>query len=240
MRRITRILIVLALSATATSLAAQSQGSVAAYTALVVSPSGGLPATLTNVLLGRAATSPEFGVRYGQWNEAPITTRDFGATARFAVGSRSNMGATAGYVNPNCGGCEGSWMMGMVAEQRYALASQDSGPNATTLVYALTEDLGFAKPRSSSGHAIALSVHAPTATVFHRGALAIAPFISPGYGFGQIDDGSQTEGGVRPMLGGGIGIASLGSGFGLTVSAERVMTEGARTVFGASLNMLGR
>lgn len=240
MHRITRILIALALSATATSLAAQSPGGVAAYTALIVSPPGGLPATLTNVLLGRAGASPEFGARYGQWNDASITTRDFGATGRFAVGTKASLGATAGYVNANCTGCEGSWMVGVVADQRYALASHGDGSDATTVVYALSEDLGFAKPRSSSGHAVSLSVHAPTATVFHRGAVAIAPFISPGYGFGQTDDGSQTDSGVRPMLGGGIGIANVRSGLGVTIGAERVMMDGARTVFGASLSMLGR
>lgn len=240
MHRITRILIVVALFMSATSLVAQSAGGVAAYTALVVSPPGGLPPTLTNVLLGRTAASPEFGVRYGQWDDAPITTRDFGATGRLGMGTKASVGATAGYAHPNCGGCEGNWMIGVVADQRYALASHGSEPDATTVVYALSEDLGFAKPRSSSGHAISLSVHAPTATVFRRGEVAIAPFISPGYGFGQTDDGSQTDSGVRPMLGGGIGIANLRSGLGVTISAERVMMDGARTVFGASLSVLGR
>lgn len=229
--------LVVAVALAPAPLHAQSAGGVAAYTALVVSPPGALPPTAGNILLGRAP-APELGLRYGQWHDSPITTRNFGATGRIRMGAIADIGATLGYVDPNCAECSGNWMVDVVADQRYALASLGEGPNAPQLVYTLTENVGFAKSRAS-GHAVSASISGPAALVFHARHFDVAPFVAPGWGFGQLTNGS-TDGGIRHMLGGGVAIARPDAGVALTFSVERIETEGARTVFGVSVNLLGR
>jgi hypothetical protein len=68
----------------------------------------------------------------------------------------------------------------------------------------------------------------------------IVPFVSPGFGWGRVSEGGDSESGTRFVLGGGVGIVSSNSGLGLTLGAQKVFIDGGKLVFGAGLTWARR
>jgi len=76
----------------------------------------------------------------------------------------------------------------------------------------------------------------PTALSVTAGRVEIVPFVAPGFGVGMLTGDSHSLTGYRFHVGGGVGVANVAPGLGITASADKVLIDGGRTVFGLGVS----
>jgi hypothetical protein len=228
------IVVLAALGAAPATVAAQSEHDVAAYFAMIASPIGTLPPILSNAMLGRPMTSPDIAVRYGHLPIGDAAANTFDARIGFPAGTKVMMGVNAGYESySSCGGCDGHFIGGVNAEGRLASSMLGTGSDAALLNIGLNGEAGFGHESGST--AFSLNAGLPVALVSGTGTLRIAPFLTPGFGWGRISGGGDSVNGTRFLLGGGITFQSLTNNLGVNLGFQKVFIDGGDTMFGVSL-----
>ena len=213
-------------------------GSVAGYIALVSTPTAGVPPVVKQWMLADPAHGVGTETQWGHvsGNGGSLDTFVSGVTLPLAEG-RADVGLSAGYLQASCGqgDCTGFAVASGVVEGRVL---QSQAGNATFML-GLSGRIGFAKP--GDGTAWSASASAPLSMAMGSPTgVQIVPFVSPGFGWGRVSEGGDSESGTRFVLGGGVGIVSSNSGLGLTLGAHKVFIDGGKLVFGAGLTWARR
>ena len=237
MRTLMWCLAAVTIGAPASRVLAQG-GGAAGYIALVSTPTAGVPQGVKQWMLA----DPAHGVGVeSQWghvsgNAGSLDTFLSGVTLPLAEG-RADVELSAGYLKASCdqGDCAGFAVASGAVEGRVL---QSQAGNAT-FVLGLSGRIGFAKP--SDGTAWSASASAPLSMAMGSPTgVQIVPFVSPGFGWGRISDGSGSESGTRFMLGGGVGIVSSNSGWGLNLGAQKVFIDGGKLAYSAGVTWTRR
>lgn len=213
----------------ATRLSAQNESSGAAYFALISTPLGELPTTLTSAMYGPEQRGVGFFGRYGQIGRYD-KLRNVGAGADFDAGPGR---FTATFGARVCDGCSGFVMVGAGWQGRIYSSAVSSAAAAPAAAPALTVgvnlDAGGGFPTSGSGSALSAGIGLPVALVIPAGTSAhVAPFLTPGLGIGRVSGGGDSRTGTRPMLGGGLGVLTDG-GFGVTAGFNKIFIDNGET-----------
>jgi len=218
-----------------TRLAAQntSENALAAYLAMVLSPVGTLPPILSSVMLGRPMTAPDFAVRYGRISMESESVNTFGGRLGFPVGQKVTIAVNAGYEAFSCQDCSGHFIGGVGAEGRLASSMLGTGGDAAQLNVGLNGEAGFGHQDDATAFAITAGL--PIALVSGNSTMRIAPFLTPGFGWGRLSGGGDSINGTRFLLGGGVTLQSLTNNIGVNVGFQKVFIDGGETMFGVSL-----
>src|SRR5262245_34027104 len=138
------VVLLAALGAAPATVAAQvSENAFAAYAAMIASPIGTLPPILSNAMLSRPMTAPDFAVRYGHLPLGDDAANTFDARIGFPVGAKVMMGVNAGYETFSCSNCDGHFIGGVSAEGRLASSMLGTGSDAAQLNIGLNGEAGF-------------------------------------------------------------------------------------------------
>ena len=217
----------------ASPVAAQTEQDVIAYFTLIGTPQGGLPPVLSNAMLGRSMTSPDISVRYGHISTVGTDFNNIGATLGIPAGDKAMIGVTAGLEALSCGGCKSHFIAGANAEGRLASSVLGTGTDAARLNIGLNGEFGFGKPEGTT--LVSLSAGLPVSLVAGGPTLKIAPFLTPGLGWGRSSDNTGSESGTRFMLGGGVAIQSTTSAIGANFGFQKVFINGGDVMFGVNV-----
>jgi len=226
-----------ALYCLAAPLHAQAGNGPAGYIALAFTPTGGLAPAVRPWMAGLSQRSPGFGLRWGHLSLFDDDDNIFvgGVTLPFSDG-RGDVAISAGYLTVQCDGCHGEFVAGATAEQ--GLLRRDLGGPRTQFGMGLSGSLGFGKP--NSGTVWSVLVGAPVyISTGNPGKAQIVPFVTPSIGWGLLADRYSAEGGVRFVLGSGIGIVNIAPGLGVHLGIQKTFIQGGKTVFGAGLTYGG-
>ena len=213
---------------------AQSDGDAAAYFALTLTPPGAFAPLATVGRLGEP-TSSTLSLRYGRLSyDGDDAIHSVGVGGDFRAGS-GVLGVTGGAVV--CSGCDALIMIGV--DWTTPLVRRTAADGAYGI--GLTTAAGAALPTSdeSDGFLLSGSIGVPFSMVAGKpDGLRVIPFITPAIGVGSVvtDDGAT---GLRPILGGGIGIVAA-NGFGVSAGVQKVFIEGGEAVLGITLTLGGR
>lgn len=213
---------------------AQDVGAMVGYAALVSTPAGAMSPAISNAMLGRMSTSSEFAFRYGHMSDA---FNAIGVSASMPL-SGFTVGGTLGYASPsNCSGCDGNAMLGLDAETRLGTMPMSNAKDAPSLNFGGRADFGWANPSDGVDRvtALGLSVGVPVSLVAHSGNNTIAPFVTPGFGWGRLSASGSSESGSRFMMGGGLGVMNR-NGWGVAASLQKVFIDGGKSVFGLNVS----
>ncbi|MGQ0715647.1 MAG: hypothetical protein ACT4PJ_18265 [Gemmatimonadaceae bacterium] len=176
---------------------------------------------------GEPDVSPTFSFDDGD------ALHNVGLSAEFPAGA-GRLGLTGGAVV--CGACEalilpgGDWTMPLVRR-----AAGDG-----TFVVGLNTAFGAGLPTSDDGGGVLLSgsLGLPLSMIAgSRDGLRAVPFVMPAIGVGAAI-GDDSASGVRPMLGGGIGVIAA-SGFGVTAGFQKVFIEDGEAIIGLAFTVGG-
>jgi hypothetical protein len=242
-----------ALAALAAPAAAQdvssgpSAGDAAAYGALVSTPVG---ATVPRLAAPMMYRNPGFGVHadYGQIGDSDYRNRSFVGGLDVPL-AHTELSLTAGWNSPSCpsgADCKGNWLAG--ARWSARLLGMNAG-SASPMRFALGVDanLGYAKPKnfadtSTDVAAWSASVGVPVAMTAKMGNMSIAPYVTPGFGWGRLSASysgtSESESGTRFMMGGGVQLA-FPMGLDINAGLQKVFISGGMTVWGGGLSWHG-
>jgi hypothetical protein len=233
MRTLMRCLAAVLVCAPASLALGQSGGQAIGYLALVSTPTAALSPVAKQWMLPDPAQG--FGVET-QWghvsgNGGSINTFTSGINLPLAAG-RGDVGFSAGTLRASCdvGDCVGYFVASSVVEGR-VLERQSGG---ASFVLGLSGRLGFAKPSDATVWSAAASVPLSLA-VNTQPKFQLVTFVAPGFGWGHISEGSDSQSGTRFMLGGGVGVISSTSGVGVTIGVQKVFITGGKLVVGAGL-----
>ena len=202
--------------------AAQSGEDIAGYIALVFTPPGGLvplppPAT--------SARGSAFVMRYGNLDGDGGSLHNFSLGGDIAL-QRGRLGLTLG--GTACDGCDGNIMVGV---DYTGVLTQN------VVSIALRPAFGFSKPLEGSGTALSLGLSLPVGVELSGATGPVfTPFIVPGFGYGRLSGDDDSEGSVRPMLGGGFSVAGRQSNFAVHVGFQKVFIEDGDTTLGLGLS----
>src|SRR5919198_1832600 len=134
------------------SVAAQSEGDVAAWSALVGTPVGALPPLFTPTVAGIPLHSAQLALRYGHMGGGAdlASLDDFAATAILPAGMGATVSLTGGVVHASCDGCANHLILSMSAD--LSLYSSPLGPSsdAGRLSVALNGEFGYGHPRDAT------------------------------------------------------------------------------------------
>lgn len=217
---------------------AQSEQDVTAYFALIGTPTGALPPVLSNAMLNRPMPSLDFRLRYGHASMTGGSLNNFAATLGIPASPKTMFGITAGYESVSCSGCDGHFMAAANVESRLASTLLGTGSDAAQLNLGLNGEFGFAHP---SGTTLAtLTGGLPISLVTRASGISVAPFLTPGIGWGHARDNTGSEGGTRFVLGGGVTFQSTTSPIAANVGFQKIFIDGGDTVLGVSLVVGGR
>jgi hypothetical protein len=212
---------------------AQDEGDIAAYFALSFTSTGGFVPLPTAMRMGEPGGA--MSVRYGQFSfEDDDAFHNIGVSGDFRAGT-GRLGITGGAMV--CSGCDPIIMLG--ADWTAPLVRSVS--EAGTLAVGLTTSAGVGIPTSDGADGVALSASLglPLSMIAgESGALRVVPYLTPAFGFGSLT-GDGGDSGVRPMLGGGVGLVAT-SGFGVSAGFQKVFIEDGETVIGLAVTFGGR
>jgi len=216
-------LVALILIANPTRGTAQDVGDYAAYAALSVTPVGGLVPLPPP---GGTARGSAFVARYGNLDLGDPSLHNFTFGGDLAA-AHGRFGLTVG--GSTCDGCDGNFMAGL---------DYTAQLTQSVLSVALRPALGFSKPLDGGGNALSLGLSLPVGAEL-KGATGpvFIPFLVPGFGYGRISGGGDSESGTRPMLGGGIAIAGRQSTFALHLGFQKVFVDEGETTFGLGMSV---
>ena len=205
----------------------------AAYVSMIGTPAAAVTPVRSMAMLELPGTSPAIGVRYGNVSSGGATSHNFGADLILPLSPRGSVDMLAGYVSPDCTGCEGFLMIGAALEGRLVSSPLGPGPDAPTLTMGVGWQLGYARP--SGGHYLSVVGSVPVAIVMGVGSAKIAPFLQPALGYGRVNAGGISDGGTRPLLGGGVAIANRAGTVAVDVGFQHVFVRGRKSSLGVGL-----
>ena len=213
---------------------AQSEGDAAAYFALTLTPTGAFVPVARVAWLEPPASSA-FSFRYGRLSYGEDENiHNIGVSGDFSAG-RGRLGITAGAVT--CSGCDAIIMFGADWTTRLVRRTSSTGTFGVGLT--TTAGVGIPTAEGADGVALSGSLGLPVSIVAGQsGGLRAIPYVTPAIGFGSIT-GEGGTGGVRPMLGAGVGIVA-GNGIGLNAGVQKVFIDDGAAVIGLSLTIGGR
>jgi hypothetical protein len=93
--------------------------------------------------------------------------------------------------------------------------------------------MGFGKPSGTT--LLSITGGLPVALVAGGPTLKIAPFLTPGFGWGRASGGGNSNSGSRLMLGGGLAIQSTTSSLGANFGFQKVFIQNGETMFGINV-----
>ncbi len=221
-------------------LAAQTASQLAAWSGLILSPTGSIsPVAHDPAFAGVPGSS--LSIRYGRWQyDADDAIHDnLGLTwaRRFAY-ARTEVSVTGAYTMVECGTCSGWQMYGVSARstlfERVATADRE---RAMRFGAGLSLDIGLASYKGT-GKASTLSIvgGAPLdATVPFVGTSSLRFSLIPGLGYGTITADGRTDGGIIPIYGGAIGWAP-NRRFSINIGAQRPVIPRSTAQVGAAFS----
>lgn len=225
------------LACVAGSGAAQSDGAIAGYVALTLTPTGGLAPVVRPWMAGVSQSGIGIDGRWGSFKagDTHMNTLVAGISAPVA-GGRGDITVSGGYLSMDCEGCSGEFVAAVAAGR--GLVRQQLGEGVTQFGLGIDGSFGFGKPDGATlfsatlGAPIYLAAGAP-------GKVQVVPFLTPAIGWGVVlPDGGDSESGVRFMAGGGIGIVNAAPGVNLHLGVQKTFIDRGETVFGAGLTYM--
>jgi hypothetical protein len=225
MYRITAVAVAGALAMGSTA-SAQSDGDIAAYVALSLTPVGALPLTARSTMFDARTAPTSFTARYG--NQQNL--HNFGIGGDFRAGGSGRASVTLGLVT--CDGCDGTIMVGADYVAPLVRSAIGTGATPPSFTVAINPSVGFAKPEGEVS-ILSASVGLPIAVAMGAAGSRVAVFVSPGMAFGLLSGSGESESGTRPMLGGGVGLR-----FGrmtISGSAQKIFIDEGDVQFGLGI-----
>jgi len=226
----------------ASSASAQTLSDAAAYVALMRTAVAGLPPIATSTILGDRQDGAAFSVRYGNVSAGDISNslNNFTATAVLPAGGASTISLTAGASAPSSG--SSALVLGIAGDTRLTDLPMSDGANSTLLRMGLNGEFGYSHP--TSAHLLAGSVGLPFSLITRGGsrdAMRFVPFITPAFGFGDLNpDVGTSRSAMKFMLGGGVGLYNPTSSVALNLAFQHPFVDGGTTQFGLGLVLGGR
>lgn len=219
------------LAITAQPLAAQDDvEDYIAYFALLTTPKGALSP------LAPAGARGALTLRYGR-NEvfdgegADGAFNNFGLTFSPRVGP-GRLDLTLAAVT--CNDCDGL----MLAEVGYEGTLLTSPMGTGSLTFGVRPAFGYGRSTDSDvdGNSMSLSGELPVALNLGAGTGGrLALFVTPGFAWGRMSEGSDSVDGTRPMLSGGAHFGTAG-GFGVTAGVQKVFVDEGKSTFGVGVS----
>lgn len=225
MYRITAVTLAGAL-AMGSPASAQSDGDIAAYVALSLTPVGALPLTARSTMFDASPAPTSFTARYGNQQDL----HNFGIGGDFRAGGSARASVTLGLVT--CDGCDGTIMAGADYVAPIVRSAIGTGATPPSFTVAINPSVGFAKPEGEVT-ILSASVGLPIAVAMGDAGSRVAVFVSPGMAFGLLSGSGESESGTRPMLGGGVGLR-----FGrmtISGSAQKIFIDEGDVQFGLGI-----
>jgi hypothetical protein len=228
-----------ALFATVTSrVAAQDSGDVGAWFGMMLTPYGALPPLVTPAMFGGSSgnsrVGPSFEAKYGHWGlgdgEEPWNT--------FGLGARTGpIGFVVGYAK--CEGCDDGAIMGGVEFERILVSAPLGAASPTSLALGLRPSVGYTKPMGDQeGSAVSAAIDLPVSLSASIGdGFRIAPFVTPGFGYGRMDDGEFKDSGTRASIAAGVGFLTRG-GLALHVAWRKIIIDEGVSTFGVGMSLV--
>ena len=243
MRAIIGVTAIGLLATTTTLAAAQDEGDIAAWYAMMVTPFGALPPIVTPTMAGMTSTDGRrplsLDFRYGHWDfgdgEEPWNTFGLGVHAR-------NLGIVVGYEK--CEECSDGVLMGGVEFDAVLFTSEfASVPSPASLIVGVRPGIGFAKPLGDmDGSAFSATVDLPISFSIPVGTgWRLVPFVAPGFGYGRFNEEEGLvefggdESGTRVSFGAGVGLLAS-AGFGAHVGWRKILIEEGPGMVGVGLS----
>ena len=228
-------------TAFASPMAAQTASEVSAYTAITLTPAGGLAPMLTNTLIDRAQNGASLALRYGNLAGGDFNVRnDAGAvTAILPVGLGGTLSLTGGANFSDCDTCDPELMLGVGGDYRLIGSAMGNMASSPLWTISLDGELGYAK--RFDGTFTSLYVGVPVALVQRGQGMQFVPFITPAVAFGKLSaEGVDIKPASAMMLGGGLGIYNTDSNVIINVGAQHSFMNGARNTIGINVLLGGR
>jgi hypothetical protein len=233
MRHVTKLIGAAALLGFAPALFAQTAQQSRTSTTLLNTPIGALPPLYSSAGTGSISSGQGLALRYGRGG---FGIDNLGITADLGARFSDHTSITLGMRQ--CPGCEQLWMAGV---DFYAqLVRSPLSSDASVFSVGLQPNVGAAHSFGAAPWYWSASMGLPIAVETNVGShIRVAPFVSPGIGYGMISAGSdRVNGSIVPMLGGGVGLFTS-SGLGLHVGGNRVIAENNGTQWGIGLSWRG-
>jgi hypothetical protein len=236
--RNTSVLTVAFAIAIASPAPAQS-ADASAYAALLATPVGALPPMLSNAMLGRPAVLPSLALQYGHISFRNATANTFGGQLAIPLLARASIGVDAAYQNYSCpnANCDGHFLGGLSAQVRLADLALGSYADVARITVGFDGEAGLGK--SSGDNAYSLTAGVPIALVSGPPTIRVAPFITPGIGYGHLSGDTTSTGGARFILGAGIVFQSTMTGLGVHIGVQKVFITNGDTMLGVALTYHG-
>ena len=219
--RTPKLLAALASFALSFTAAGQSIGDATAYSALTLSPVGGVQ--MAPLVGGKADTQLSLSIRYGATDAAGGAIHRAAAALAMEAGP-GQLGVTAGLGF--CDGCTSLTLIGV--DWLVPL-------NTSEFRVGIRPAIGTAISNTSGGGtyyagavSLPLSWVDPNTTGFR-----FVPFVEPGYGYGTFSaSGISEQHGSRAMLGGGLALVPNDDRYSIILSARQVFMSGAKVTYG--------
>ncbi|MDQ4080286.1 MAG: hypothetical protein M3125_05955 [Gemmatimonadota bacterium] len=227
MKRASLLWIGLAMVVSMRPVHAQDYGDFAAYIALSFTSTGGFVPLPTAARMGEAGGA--ISIRYGQFSfDDDAAFHNIGVSGDFRAGA-GRLGITGGALV--CSGCDPIIMLG---GDWTALLTQSVSETGTFSV-GLTTAAGVGIPtEDADGVFASASLGLPLSMIAGKAdGLRVVPYVTPAVGFGAIT-GDGGDSGIRPMLGGGLGIVAA-SGLGISAGFQKVFIEDGETIIGLAV-----
>ena len=228
-------------AAIAAPVGAQTASEAAAYTAITLTPVGGLAPMLTNTLIDRAQNGASLALRYGHLpsGDANVKNEAGAVTAILPVGLGGTFSLTGGVNVPDCTGCNAGLMLGVGGDYRLLGSAMGNMASSPLWTISLDGELGYAK--RSDATLTSLYIGLPIALVQRGQGMQFVPFITPALAYGKFSaDGVDISPASAMMLGGGLGIYNTDSNVIINVGAQHSFMNGARNTIGINLVLGGK
>jgi hypothetical protein len=223
----------LAVAAVAPCAAGQStncvnvcDGDSGAWTAMMLTPAGALPAIMVSPGGGGAQRVPTWAFRFSSWKFGADRSSNFGATVVAPVASKASFAGTLAFFKPGGGG-DGTVMLGGDLETPF-WESVKTANNPMTFSALANGGLGYGRFLGKGGGNL-LSLVGSVPLGLHYAMAnksAFTAMVSPGFGFGSVSGGVQSsQSGTRPMI--SLGAAWMTpTGVGIHAGMDKVMVHG--------------
>lgn len=211
-----------------------SQGDLAAYAALISTPSGAFAPLFTSTMAGIATTAPRFALRYGHIDESGVSVHDLGATVVIPASTNATLQLSGGVAHPSCNGCDNQLMLSLGGDMNLYSAPLGSRPSDGRVTVGLSGELGYGKVNDVSF--VSGTVGLPFALPIGSGPLKFAPYVVPAFGVGRTGANGTSDNGSRFMLGGGVGLFNPESSVSLSAGFQNIFINGGNMVFGIALS----
>ena len=246
---------------------AQSFDETAAYLALIDTHIGALAPFAPTERAERSNGQSRYLVqaRYGRLSPIDgLQNSTLAVSVDRALGKWIAAG-TLGYVSVSCtqewedfSDCDSDMMLGVSARRtlwrkplsqtRPAVGNRQSAAARSvdrSLIAGIEGSAGYSPRQGERAMAVAASF--PAGLIVQKQNLRVLPFLSPGIGYGRLgdtrfdeDDAATSFGTMLLMIGGGVGLEFLGSGFGATLGFQKVLKAGGSgTALGLAVSWNG-